>query len=431
MRSRLTIPVISVMALSLALAGCSGGSSSDSTASGAGGKSSFEFWSFTGIDQKLAVDTYKKLNPDVSVKLTEVGSSVDTATALATALAGGKVPDLVLIQAADLPKFLAQPQNFHNLADFGAKDIAKDYLPWVWSQAMATNGAVVGVPTDVGGMAIAYRTDLFKAAGLPTDRAEVSALWPTWGDFIKVGQTYKAATGKAFLDNAATSIFLQAVQQGPEQFYDPKGKLVYTTSPQVKDAFNVSLKAIDAGITARVDSFSDGWSAGMAGDSFAALAAPSWMLGGIRNNAPDTAGKWDIATVPGLTAKDRAGNWGGSYLAIPAKAKNPEAAWKFIKQMQAPDQQLANFVQKGNLPSTPSVFKDPKLTSFTDPFFSGAPTGQIYTQSVLGLKPFKVGVDGNAIAGGFGDALKAVEQGGAPSGAAWDTALKNIKVAIG
>ena len=41
--------------------------------------------------------------------------------------------------------------------------------------------------------------------------------------------------------------------------------------------------------------------------------------------------KWDIATIPGGS-----GNWGGSYLAIPKRAKNPKAAWNYITEMQSP-----------------------------------------------------------------------------------------------
>ena len=49
----------------------------------------------------------------------------------------------------------------------------------------------IGLGTDVGGLAMCYRTDLFEKAGLPTDRDAVSKLWPTWDDFINVGKTVR------------------------------------------------------------------------------------------------------------------------------------------------------------------------------------------------------------------------------------------------
>ncbi|MEU0090115.1 extracellular solute-binding protein [Kribbella sp. NPDC006257] len=420
MKSRIAVAVTAVV--TLVAAACSGNSSG----AGSGDPKSFDFWSFSGINQKAAVEEYQKKHPDLRIKLTEVGSSVETAQALTTALAGGKVPDLVLIQGDDLPKFVEQPQNFVDLRSLGADDLKKDYLDWVWSQSVAKDSSVLGVPTDVGGLAIAYRKDLFAAAKLPTDREAVGKLWPTWDKFIEVGKQYKAATGKAFVDNAATSVFYQAVNQGAMKFYDADRNLAYDHSPQVKVAFDYTLAAAQAGITAKLTSFSTGWTAGMAKGDFAVVAAPSWMLGSIRSNAPSTKGKWDIATIPG-----GAGNWGGSYLAIPKNAKNPQAAWNYIKEMQSPQSQLTHYVGSGSLPSTPAVYKDPQLTSYKDPFFSNAPTGKIYTDSLLGLKPFYIGPDSSAIGQEFQNALTNVEQGKGDPAKAWDTALQNIKTAIG
>jgi cellobiose transport system substrate-binding protein len=420
MTFRRTASVVLGAVLTLA-AGCSGGSGA-----GAGDGKSFEFWSFTGINQKASVDEYRKTHPDVDVKLTEVGSSVETAQALTAALAGGKIPDLVLIQGDDLPRFVEQPQNFHDLRTLGADQIKGDYLDWVISQSTAPDGQIIGVPTDVGGMAMAYRTDLFAAAGLPTDRAAVGKLWPTWAAFIETGRRYTAKTGKAFVDNAATSVFYQAVNQGSEKYYDPAGTPVYATNPQVRQAFEYGLQAARAGITAKQSSFSTGWNAGMNQGQFATIAAPSWMLNSIRTNAPGTKGKWDIAPIPG-----GAGNWGGSYLAIPRNARNAKAAWDYIAATQSPRGQLDHFVTAGSLPTTPSVYADPKLTGFQDPFFSGAPTGEIYTKSLLGLKPFRIGPDSSAIGQEFLNALTNVEQGKGDPAQAWDAAVKNIKTAIG
>ncbi|MGR6918552.1 extracellular solute-binding protein [[Actinomadura] parvosata] len=423
MKLRTTAPIVLAAALVLTTAACGGGGGSGQPA---GDGKSFEFWSFTGINQKRTVEDYKKINPNVQVKLTEVGSSTETAQSLTTALAGGKVPDLVLIQGDNLPQFVQQPQNFQDLRQYGADKIKGDYLDWVMSQSTAKTGEIIGIPTDVGGLAVAYRTDLFKEAGLPTDRDEVSKLWPTWDAFIETGKKYTAATGKAFVDNAGTSVFYQAVNQGPQKYHDPSGNVVYATSPQVKNAFDYALKAIQAGITAKQSSFEENWIAGMSKGDYAVVSAPSWMLNQIRDYAPGLKGKWDIATIPG-----GAGNWGGSYLAIPKGAANPKAAWDYISTMQSPQNQLAHFLDVGSLPTTPSVYKDPKLLAAKDPFFSDAPIGKIYTDSVLGLKPFLIGPESAAIGQEFLNAITNVEQGKGDPAKAWDTALANIKTAIG
>lgn len=400
--------------------GCSGGSGSDS---GSGSKT-FDFWSFTAINQKADVDVYEKAHPDVHIKLTEVGSTTETAQALTTALAGGKVPDLVLIQGDDLPKFMQNPDNFVDLTTLGADKAKGDYLPWVMAQSTTKDGKIIGVPTDVGGLAVAYRTDLFQAAGLPTNRDEVSKLWPDWDSFIETGKRYVQATGKPFLDNTPTSVFFQAVNQGTQRYYDADHKRSYD-NPQVKAAFDLTLKAYGAGISAKQGSFSAGWTAGLGKGDFAVVSSPSWMLNQMKTNAPGTAGKWDIATIPGGS-----GNWGGSFLAIPKRAKNPKAAWNYIAEMQSPAGELKHFLSQGSLPTTPSVYTDPQLVGRTDPFFSNAPIGKIYTQSVLGIKPFYIGPDDGTIGTELLNTLTSVEQGKVDPANAWNTAMTNVKNAL-
>jgi cellobiose transport system substrate-binding protein len=411
-----------VATAALLVAGCTPGSNSDS---GSSDSKTFEFWSFTAINQKADVDVYTRKHPDIQVKLTEVGSTAETAQALTTALAGGKVPDLVLIQGDDLPKFMQSPDNFVDLSTLGADKIKGDYLDWVIKQSVTEDGKIIGIPTDVGGMAIAYRTDLFKAAGLPTDRDEVSKLWPTWDAFMEVGKQYVQKTGEPFLDNTPTSVFFQAVNQGSERYYDAQRQLSYDRNPQVKAAFDLALKIFASGISAKITSWSAGWTAGMSKGDFAVMSAPSWMLNAIRTNAPKTAGKWDIATIPGAV-----GNWGGSYLAIPKRAKNPTAAWNYIAEMQSPAGQLDHFLAQGSLPTTPSVYSDPKLVTKTDPFFSNAPIGQIYTRSVVGIKPFYIGIEDASIGSELLNTLTSVEQGEVAPDRAWSTAMTNVKNAL-
>ena len=99
--------------------------------------------------------------------------------------------------------------------------------------------------------------------------------------------------------------------------------------------------------------------------------------------------------------------------------------------MQSPPSQLDHFTDSGALPSTPSVYEDERLDSYTDPFFSDAPVGRIYTDSLLGLEPLTIGPDSAPIGQEFLNALNDVEVGGADPAGAWERALDNIETAIG
>ena len=76
------------------------------------------------------------------------------------------------------------------------------WLPWKYQQAVGKGGAVVGLGTDVGSLAVCYRKDPVAKAGLPTNRVAVSKLWPTWQAYIAAGKRYqaKAPKGTFFFD---------------------------------------------------------------------------------------------------------------------------------------------------------------------------------------------------------------------------------------
>ena len=292
----------------------------------------------------------------------------------------------------------------------------------------ADGSSVIGIPTDVGGMAMCYRTDLFEAAGLPTDPAEVAALWPTWEDFIATGQQYVTGSGgKKFIDLTQGTIFNLASRQGEEQYYktnDPT-TTVYETNPQVKTAFDLATAASAAGISANISQFSPEWNAGMANGDFAALGCPAWMMNYIQGQAPDTAGKWDITGIPG-----NVGNWGGTHLTIPAAAAHPQEAWDFINWVLSPENQLRSSSSTATSRPCPRCTRPPRIQDFTNPFFSGAPVGKIYADSVTTLKPIFEGVNQREIDVAFQNALKNVEDGKLTGEQAWTDALANAALAI-
>jgi cellobiose transport system substrate-binding protein len=418
----LTAIVATAAALAVALTGCASGGSGTS----AGPNAEVSFWSFTGINAKDSVNEYIKKVPEAKVKLTEVGSTTETATALTAALAGGKVPDLVMIQNDDLPKFVENSSNFLDLRTLGGDNVADDYLGWAADAATATDGSVIGIPTDVGGLGFAYRADLFEQAGLPTDPDEVAAMWKDWPSFIAMGEKYTAATGKPFVDNIETSVFFSTVNQVSEKYYSPEGDLVYETNPQVKNAFEVAVKTHDAGISAGIAAWSSGWAPGRANGAFAVTIAPSWILSGIKTDAPDTAGKWRVASVPGI-----GGNWGGSVIAIPARAEHPEAAWQYIKTMMSAKGQADHFAESGTFPAAASAVESQAVLDYTDPFFGDSKIGKVMATSVQQFPSFYNGPDTTPINGALLNTLVQLETGGVTSDKAWTTALDTAKQAIG
>ena len=194
------------------------------------------------------------------------------------------------------------------------------------------------------------------------------------------------------------------MNQGTSKYYQADGtdagKLVYKTNPQIKKAWNTTVAALDAGIGARLGQFSTDWNVGMSKGAMATILAPAWMLDYIKQQAPDTKGKWDIADLP-----VGGGNQGGTELTIPAYSKNKQAAYDFLNWYLAPAQQLKVFKTYGLFPSTSVLYDDAALLDYKDPFFNNAPVGQIYTKGVLKLKPIFEGELQRAIDQKFGSGL--------------------------
>jgi cellobiose transport system substrate-binding protein len=390
----------------------------------AASKTVVTIWSFGNVIRPELEAAYEKLNPTIDI-VTKKSELDPHHNSLTTAMLAKNTPDIAAIEVSYSGYFRSYPKYFTDLRTIGATAMEKDFLDWRWDQGVADNGAVIGIPTDVGGAAIAYRTDLFKAAGMPTDPEAVSALWPTWDKYISTGQAYKTKTKKSFLDSSGT-IFAAVLNQGTEKYYDRSGKLIYATNKNVKTAFDVASKALTAGIGSNISQFTSDWNVGMNKGTFATIIAPAWMMDYIKQQAPNTKGKWNIASLPG-----GGGNIGGSQLAIPASAKHPKEAMDFIKWYLSPEKQLEVFKAYGLFPSTQSLYDDAAVKNYKDPFFSNAPVGAIYTKGALALKPIFEGRKQRQIDNIFGQALSRIALKKQTAAAAWQQALAEIKKTVG
>lgn len=394
-------------------------------------KTQVTIWSYGNVIEPWAEKQYETLHPNIDLKIKK--NSMDAHhQSLITAFRANTTPDIAAIEVSYSGFFRSYPKYFQDLSNIGLNE--NDYLDWRWNQGVATGGKVIGIPTDVGGLQVAYRIDLFKAHGLPYKRDEVSALWPTWSDFIATGKKYvsKLSTKEksscktkkvcyGFIDNAGT-MFPAILNQGAKKYYETNGTLIYETNPQVKTAFTTTATALNSGISTRINQFTSDWNAGMNKGIFAAVLAPAWMLDYIKQQASATKGKWDIADLPG-----GGGNLGGSQLSVPAAAKHSAEAKAFIAWYLSPAIQLEIFKRYGLFPSAKSLYNNSSLTGYKDKFFNNAPVGQIYVDGAKKLKPIYEGKNQRAIDNYFGQSLSKVALGKLTASNAWADAISNIK----
>ncbi|MFI7441542.1 ABC transporter substrate-binding protein [Nonomuraea indica] len=422
---RLAVPVLTASLLTLAAAcGGAGGGGGADTAAKPGEKIKLTVGLFGDFGFKPLYEEYKKTHPDIEIaeNVTQFNDHHNNLVKRLATNAGAA--DVEAVEVGYISTFTAQPARFHDLRQFGLDKRQGDYLDWKWQQGLSKQGGqLLGLGTDVGGLAMCYRKDLFEKAGLPTDRDEVAELWPTWEQYIETGKKFAAAdvAGAKFVDSPG-EIFRAMVNQAPTGLYDQQDNIIVASNPDVKKAWDLSNRLTSEKLTAKLAAFSPPWNTGFAKGAFATIICPAWMTGYIQEQAKDAAGKWDIATVPG-----RSGNSGGSHLMVPKQSKHPKEAAELIDFLTSKENQAKVFKEEGTFPSIPALYDDPSIQNFTKPFFGDAPIGKIYSEAAKALKPQHLGPKEAEVRVVIGDGLGRVEQGKQTPDQAWAQVLEDVK----
>ncbi|MEK5254271.1 extracellular solute-binding protein [Paenibacillus sp. FSL F4-0125] len=388
-------------------------------------KIELSFWTLGNVNYEDLAKEYTKEHPNVTIKVQNTGDQTAHHNNLTTALsAGSGAPDIFQLEIGFMERFINAQDKFYNLNDLGAKDIQANYLDWKWKQASSVDGSFqLGLPTDIGPTVVYYRTDLAEAAGLPSDPEGFGGAIDTWDKFAAVAKAFKEKTGKPFVD--LTDLTFNALRdQSADEIYFSKadGSFIGDTNPQVRKAYDFTVKGIQEGWISNLMLWSPEWGQGMNDGSFAVVMGPAWMAGNVKSNAPDTTGKWKIAQLP-----EGAGNWGGSFLTLPKEGKHSKEAYDFIAWMDNKDNQLESFKTKGLMPSIPALYEDPAFVDFKDEFFGGQQTAVEFGKAANRVKPVYYGPLHDQTDTFFKNALKNVLEKKADPAKEWDEAVKQAK----
>ncbi|MET7452491.1 extracellular solute-binding protein [Streptomyces sp. NPDC005574] len=424
----LTTTVLTASAL--LLTGCSddGG---DSDASDSNGNITLKVADFGQFGYKEAglFAKYHTLHPKITVKEETTANEQDYYPKLLQQLnTGSGLADVTGIEVGRIKEVTdTQAAKF---ADLSKTINVGDWVSWKEKQATAQDGTVIGAGTDIGPMSLCYRKDLFKEAGLPTDREAVAnAVKGGWEDYIKLGEQYKkkAPSGTYFMDSAS-AMYNAVVSSSPKQYYDADGKAIYKDSPSVQQGWNLAAEAASKKLTQGLPQFTDPWTAALRKGTVATVACPAWMAGQISTNSGDAyKGKWDISRAPGTTAA----NWGGSFLAVPKSGKHVKEATELVKWLTAPEQQAAVFKAIGVFPSNKGAYELADVKDAKLPYFSDAPIGQIYADEAKSIPETVLGPKDATIKDTISTQINNMEKRGTKPADAWKAATETIDKVIG
>lgn len=362
----------------LALTACGGGDGESADPDAPVELTIATFNDFGYTDELLA--EYEALHENVTIVHNRAAVSDDARTNFFQKLGNTGLAD---IEAVEIDWF-AEMMQYSDLLAPVPDDLTGRWLDWKEAAATDADGTLVAYGTDIGPQSVCYRADLFDAAGLPTDREEVAELFPTWDAFFDVGDQYVAATGEPFVDSA-NSILQGLMNQEPVVYEEEDGTVIATENPAVREVYDTVVER-GVPIAAYPGQWSEDWYAAMANGDFAAMLCPPWMHGIIQGEAPSIEG-WDIANA----YPEGGGNWGGSYLVIPANGPNIEAAQQLADWLTSPETQIKAFVNAGTFPSQPETYGSADLTGFTNEYFNDAPSGEIGIDraEAVSIEPFK------------------------------------------
>ncbi len=334
---------------------------------------------------------YEEANPGVTIKATNVDTSdnalIDWQTKVA---AGSGLSDVQVIEEGWLGKVLEVSDQFVDLNDFGAKDVASEQLDWKVKDGQDADGRQIAYGLDIGPEGMCYNSKLFAEAGFPTERDAVAEFFggkdATWDKYFEIGKQYLAKTGKPFYDQSGF-IWNAMVQQQDEGYYTKDGELNVEGNKALEALLGQVADASQAGLSSDQTLFDWGKGKGFLDGSFATMVCPSWNLGVLKGQVTaaggDSSSGWDFANFfPGGPS-----NNGGSFLVVPKQSKHQEEAAKFAQWLSAKEQQVSTFKSGGLYPSNTAAQQDQGVMAPNEisKFVNDAPLGEIFGELSIGV----------------------------------------------
>jgi arabinosaccharide transport system substrate-binding protein len=295
------------------------------------------------------------------------------------------VPDLVEIEIGSAAKYLRPPADQVRLLPLNAflsasgwidKVVAARFAPW------RKGDVIFGVPHDVHPVAIAYREDFFREAGVDLPAART---WPEFRDAclrfhahwrsrgVTDRYAIELATGSA--DHLTPMLLQRHVNP-----IDGDGR-IHVADEKVIDTlvFYAQCVAGPTNIAAQTAGSAGAFARELEAGRVCAMLMPDWRVDELKRYAPGLAGKLRMMPMPVFEPGDaRTATWGGTMIGIPRNCKDPAASWALIEFLYFSAEGLAaRRRHSGILPPVTTAWADPAYARGDD-FFGGQPVGALY-----------------------------------------------------
>jgi multiple sugar transport system substrate-binding protein len=363
--------LVSGVALTAAvvLTGC-GRASGDSEASAdtvvddGAATGTIEFWAAGAEGEALPAffEEFEKENPDVTVNVTSIPES-EFATKVSAAVAAGNVPDATFLLSQSQASMLATDA-FATVPD-GLVDVDA-FFDNMWDAAQY-DGAAHAVPWYTYAQAFYYRKDLAEAAGV-----EPPATWDDYPAFAKAmqaqGVKFPIGLSAEWNEYTAQQFNDFSVQAGGSLISDDRTEWTIDTPENLEALETFTNLFLDGYASPDGPTFLDTvpwFTTGQIGAYVNGPWFPAWLdeANGEGWSSQNLGVALNAAGPGGSTSAI-----GGGSLAVFEDAKNADAAWKLVRWMSQPENQVAWYERFGNLPAVEAAWDEPVIAD--DPFLT-------------------------------------------------------------
>ncbi|MEI0478267.1 extracellular solute-binding protein [Brachyspira pulli] len=323
-------------------------------------------WNVAARALKEMADIFMQKYPKIKVNVQEFGG-VQAYEKYGVVLASGKeIPDIMQMESDYVQTYTeTYPQRFFDFKNY--IDIEGKVDPSKISTSYDSEGRLVSIPWDSGPVAMFYRTDLFKEAGIDPNSIE------TYDDYIAAGkklqEKFPEVKMTGFPYSKDDNLWRCLLVQNEVYFLNSNGEITISTK-KANESISMLKRFIDEGIAMNTVNWDSSIMANKNGN-IASYIIGGWWGGTIKDQMPEMKGKWAIMPMPAYTKGGvRASSLGGSDLTVTATDPIKQAAAiEFIKQtLMDVDNQILMYEKYGLFPSYLPVYDDPRFLKSDDYF---------------------------------------------------------------
>lgn len=294
----------------------------------------FTVWDYETTDYwKVLVEAFEKENPDIKVKVTDIGGT-DYDTKIPVLLSSGDTSDVITIKSMPIYNSLVEKNQLMALDEMVAAS-GLDMAPYRGSdEGIKVDGKLYGIPFRNDYYLLYYNKTIFDKAGIPYPTNNM-----TWDEYRELAKKLTTGEGNdkiygAYLHTWPGSLYRwgmdaeHSMDSGSYEFLKPTYDLFLAMQNEDKSMMDYgTLK------TGNIH-----YSGPFYKEQVAMEPMGTWFANLIINtkNKGETSVEWGVAKAPYFEGQDpNVAVSNPTPIAINKNAAHPEEAWKFVQFMCA------------------------------------------------------------------------------------------------